>query len=469
MSVDFQHPEYQANVDTWTLVSDSVAGEKAVKAGGVTYLPKPNPTDTSAANAKRYEQYVARAVYYNFPGRTLQTLVGAAFRKVPVLEVSGGLDYVQGDISGTGVSIYQQAQDALGLTLQHGRCGLLVEYPRTEAPVSRADQIARGLHARAALYPASAIINWSTVRVGSRQLLGLVVLRESAQIPDADGFGFESVPQLRVMRLADSGVTAEVWRYGKGEWAIHETAVPVLDSSGSPLAEIPFIFIGANANTFEVDRSPLEDIARMAIAHYRNSADYEESVFFAGQVQPVLSGLSEQWRDHMEKHGVYVGSRAPLLLPEGGSYQLAQAAENQPALEAMRHKEELLTALGARLLQPGGAIKTATEAQGDSEAEHSVLSLAVSNVSEAYTAALAIMAAFNGSGDGVIAINQDFTANMLAPDMLAQQLAAVLAGKMPQSDLWANMRRAGLIDPEKTDEQIQAEVDSTPPALTLDN
>lgn len=467
MSVDFQHPDYQANIDTWTLISDAVAGERAVKAGGTTYLPKPNPTDTSAANAKRYEQYVARAVYYNFPGRTLQTLVGAAFRKIPVLEVSGGLEYVEGDISGTGVSIYQQAQEALSLTLQHGRCGILIEYPRTDAPVSRADQIARGLHARTALYPASAIINWSTVRVGSRQLLGLVVLRESAQIPDADGFGFESVPQLRVMRLAESAVTAEVWRLINGEWIVHEAAVPVLDSSGRPLTEIPFLFVGASANTFEVDRSPLEDIARMAIAHYRNSADYEESVFFAGQVQPVLSGLSEQWRDHMEKQGLYIGSRAPLLLPEGGSYQLAQAAENQPALEAMRHKEKLLAALGARLLEPGGAVKTATEAQGDSEAEHSVLSLAVSNVSEAYTAALAIMAAFNGSGDGVLAINQDFTANMLAPDMLAQQLAAVLAGKMPQSDLWENMRRAGLIDPAKTDEQVQAEVDSTPPALTL--
>ena len=59
------------------------------------------------------------------------------------------------------------------------------------------------------------------------------------------------------------------------------------------LANIPFIFCGALNNSPDVDKSPVYDIAEVNIAHYRNSADYEESCFIAGQATPVLTGLTQ--------------------------------------------------------------------------------------------------------------------------------------------------------------------------------
>jgi len=127
-----------------------------------------------------------------------------------------------------------------------------------------------------------------------------------------------------------------------------------------------------------------------------------------------------------------------------------------------------MAALGARLLTPGGAVKTATQAQGEQESEHSVLSLAASNVSEAYTKALQWMGMFIGADGGSYQINQEFTAPTMDPNMLAQQLAAVLAGQMPQSQFWRNLKAAGLMDPEADDEVLREELDAQPAGLNLD-
>src|SRR5574337_1425214 len=101
-----------------------------------------------------------------------------------------------------------------------------------------------------------------------------------------------------------------------------------------------------------------------------------------------MSGLDEQWRDHMEKNGIYLGSRAPWLLPAGGQAGIVQAAPNTLAKAAMDQKEQQMAQLGARMVMPGSAIKTATQQDSEDATAHSVLSLACDNVSAAFTKAL---------------------------------------------------------------------------------
>ncbi len=464
--VTAEHSDYADCADTWRMVSDVVAGEKAIKGCTTTYLPQPNPLDRSPENLTRYAQYLARAVFYGITARTLQTLIGAAFRKPLELELSGSIQYAESNIDGGGISIYQQAQMALSHVLQAGRAGLFIDYPQAPQGVSIADKAAGQFAATTRLYPALSIINWRTAKIKGQSVLTMVVLQETHE--ETKEYAAERVPQYRVLRLTDAGYTQEVQRKMGEAWVVVEGPLLARDSAGNPWREIPFTFIGAVNNDPNPDRPPLADIAALNIAHYRNSADYEESVFLVGQAQPWMAGLTVEWRDHLEsQRNIYFGSRAPILLPEGGSFGLAQAAANSMAFEAMQHKEELMSALGARLLTPGGAVKTATEAQADNEAEHSVLSLAVSNVSAAYNRALAWMAAFNGDGDGEIHINQEFTRPTLDPNMLAQLLAAVNSGKIPDSDFWATLRKAGLIDEAKDDEALKEELASQPSNIDL--
>ena len=78
-NVTYQHDDYSENYPLWELVDDVCEGEACVKEKGVAYLPKPNPTDMSPENAARYEQYKARAVFYNVTGRTLTGLTGESY------------------------------------------------------------------------------------------------------------------------------------------------------------------------------------------------------------------------------------------------------------------------------------------------------------------------------------------------------------------------------------------------------
>lgn len=467
--VTFTRAEYTEALPAWSLVSDVCAGERAIKAGGTTYLPQPNPSDTSTENVERYAQYLARAVFYGATGRTLRGLVGAAFRKVPTLAVPGSLDYIADDIDGAGVSVYQQSQGVLSRVLQKGRHALLVDYPQVAAPASRADMASGRVRSTIVSIDAEQVINWRTEKRGAAHLLTLVVIAETREVVSEDGFGSETEPQFRVLRLGEQGYTQEIWRAAGKGWELAEGPIVITDGAGRPWDVIPFAFVGAENNDTSVDASPIYDLATLNVAHYRNSADYEDSVYLVGQPQYAISGLSEEWRDHLEARGIYIGARAPLLLPEGGGLTIAQAQPNSLAKEAMDQKEAQMAALGARLLQPGSAVKTATEAQGDQEAEHSVLSLAVSNVSEAYSLALGWMARFMGAEGGEIdyAINQEFTKLVLDPAMLTALIAAWQSGQIPEADLWQQLRKYGVIDPEKDDETIRAEIETQNPGLGL--
>ena len=232
---------------------------------------------------------------------------------------------------------------------------------------------------------------------------------------------------------------------------------------------IPFTFIGATDNNATIDHAPLYDMSVINLTHYRNSADYEDSCFFIGQAQPWISGLDTQWRDWMVDQKMYVGSRSPIMLPELGKFGIEQAQPNTLVKEAMDQKEAQMVALGARLVQKGQAIKTATEAQADNEAEHSVLSLVVENVSEAYTAALGWAAQFmRVSGSPFIEINRDFNEYTMDAQKLTATVAAWQAGAIPLSDMLSSFKRAGIVDSERTDDDIMGELEAQDTGLGLD-
>lgn len=469
--VQFLRPEYTAAQSRWRLVRDVCKGSETIKKRGDLYLPRPNPSDDSDDNKLRYDSYQQRAVFYNATGRTKNSLVGAVFRTWPTLTVPGALDYVNKDADGQGISIYQQSQSVIGHLLEVGRHGLLVDYPSVQSgAISRADSAASGIRPAIASYVAESIINWKTRKVGGQYLLSLVVLKEVVDKDTPDGFGVEAVDQYRVLRLTDEGIyQQELWTEEDGWSAPNDISIP-LDGSGKPWRIIPFAFLGSENNDSSLDDAPLYDMAEINIGHYRNSADYEEASYLVGQPQPWMSGLDEQWRDHLEENGIYLGSRAPWLLPSGGACGMMQAQPNTLAKEAMDGKEDQMVALGARLIERGSAVKTATQADNESAAEHSVLSLVVSNVSEAYTQCLMWMAQFlNISGTIEYKLNQDFSQITLDATILGGLFNAVQGGKLPESDFWQYLRDRGVINPEKTDDEIRGELEASTAGLGLDD
>jgi hypothetical protein len=360
-----------------------------------------------------------------------------------VSELPTQLEYLLKDCDGMGVSLYQQSQATLNNNLAVGRHGLFVDWSESLGhPVIKA-------------YHAESIINWRYDIVDGKATLVMVVLEEEAEEEDGE-WGIVLVKQWREITLNESGnVQVRLWREESGVTKTKRlVALGVvknattgderiidaveLRSRGKVLTDIPFTFIGSNNNDASIDPSPLYGLAQLNLAHFRNSADYEDSVFFCGQVQPWISGLTEQWRDFMQNPYVldsngerrytgqkmYIGSRSPILLPQGASFGIAQAQPNSLAKEAMEHKEAQMVAAGARMIEPTKGNKTATGENNDREATTSVLALCVSNVSEAYQRAIGFCATFmdmpvEKDYADAFKIQQDFVQLQANPQLMA--------------------------------------------------
>ena len=460
--VDYKREDYKKASKVWQVVEDATS-EMLDDKLRTRYLPQPNPDDRSKDNASRYKQYKQRAVWYGFTSRTLSGMLGAAFRKEPQLEVPAVLQYIDEDVDSAGVGIEQQAAASLSGVLKFGRHALFVDFPKTDGEVSRATMEAQAIRPFIRSIDADDVINWRTEQVGGRTVLTLVVIEEEHQVDD--GFGLSCIPQMRVLRLTAGVYSVEIWqKQGGSDYQLVEMVVPQ-KANGQTFSEILFYFIGSENNDSEIDPSPLYDMAQINVAHFRNSADYEDSCYIVGQPMAYMAGLDQNWVDMLEKKGLYLGSRAILPLPAGGSAGIMQPQPNTMPFEAMKHKEEQAVALGARLVQPTLAAKTATQSSGEQNVQHSVLSLCVKNVSEAYNMAINAMLEFAGApgADFTFELNTEFVEMTLDAQMLTALIQAWQSGKFPEGDLWAQLKKYGIIDPQKTDEQIKGELESARP------
>lgn len=447
----------------WDLIKDCLIGQNAVKAGREKYLPKPNPTDTSEENRKRYDQYVERAVFYNVTQRTHAGLVGQVFQTDPVAELPSLMDPLVEDTDGAGVSLEQQSKKALGEVLAFGRCGLLVDYPNVGEVASRQDLLDGKVRPTIILYDPWDIINWRTKTIGAKKLLSLVVIAEQYIVED-DGFEMKTDRQWRVLRLEDeTGVyKVEIWREENGTFQEYEFYYPT-DASGNNLREIPFTFIGAVNNDPNVDLSPLYDLATLNIAHYRNSADYEEACYIVGQPTPYLAGLTKDWVEDVLKGQVHLGSRAAIPLPQGGTAGLLQANPNTMPKEAMEAKERQMVALGAKLVEQSSVQRTATEARQEEASEVSVLATCAKNVAAAYRMALTWCGVFLGTDqEPEFDLNTDFEIGRMSAQDRAQLIAEWQAGAIAFEEMRFNLRRANVayLDDEEAKDAIEEEMAS---------
>lgn len=159
------------------------------------------------------------------------------------------------------------------------------------------------------------------------------------------------------------------------------------------------------------------EVCRVNIGHWDNSAEYEDSVFIVGQPNP-----------------------------------------NTLVDEAMTDKVDMMVGLGAMFIQPGSAVKTATQAEGDQRVQHSVLSLIASSCGETYSECLGWVAQFMGAAGSVeFAVSQDVVAR--DTEMMQQVMNVFVTRAMPIGDYLRWMQRFNLVSLEKTLEQFREEVD----------
>lgn len=469
--VDFQLKEYQEALPVWELVTDCDKGQKKVKEGKHKYLPQPNPTDTTNENELRYQAYLDRAVFSNYTRRTVSGLLGQVFAKEPTKNLPPALDQIVEDADDTGVKLDQQARKTLRNVLRNGRAALYVDFPATDSEVTRADKT----KATIVSYNPQQIINWRTERFGDQIRLTLVVIEETVEEEDPDNeFAVKEVKQWRVLRLDGGMYSQQLWRETGGN-SITKKFILVDEffpktGAGVGWSQIPFTFVGAVNNDPTVDPSPMYDIAVLNIGHYRNSADYEESVFMVGQPMVWMGGMTQGWLDSNYKDGLLVGSRQVAFLPEGGVAGILQPEPNTLAFEAMTKKENQMVALGAKVVEARSVQATATEVALQNQSESSILAQAANNVSAAYEQALAWAMNFMernefNSQEIEYALNTDFAIATMDPQMIDAVIRSWHSGGISDEEMRSKLEKMNLAFEEF--EEWREKQDANPSGLGI--
>ncbi|MBP5948532.1 MULTISPECIES: DUF4055 domain-containing protein [unclassified Pseudomonas] len=449
--------EYDDALPGWQLVKRCVKGPREVRKYN-EYLPMPDPLNQSPENIARYEQLKKRAMFLNVVGRTRTGLLGAVFRKTAEIELPSAIDYLIENASGDGSSLEQLSKESTGECLDTGRGGLLVDFPKVRLPEGQtALTVAQAANSRAFIhfYCAESIINWREDVIDGVRRLTLVVLHEKINEPTADGFEFTAKDQYRALMLRDGKYVQSVHSSDNPEG---EETMPA-DKAGQPFHHMPFHFFGSENNDASIDKAPLEDLAEVNILHYGNSATVEESGFIASQ--PTLFITTDIDPDSFIKlnpNGMQIGSRRGHNLGKTGSAIFLQADESQLARELMKDKEEQMLMIGARIVQQGGGAETAEAVRIRYSSDNSVLGTIAGNVSEAvrlslFDAQRFMMDAIDETGT-VFWLNQEFFDQVMDAQSILAQMQLWQQGIIAKKDLRTNLRQAGVLESDRTDDDI---------------
>jgi len=480
--VQTTHPDYDKNLTKWIQVDDCIGGALQVKSKGTQYLPNPDaylsdcqPKDMAQLEAwqrscsiasTRYGSYLQRAMFLGFTKRTKDGMVGGVFRKDPVVEVPSQLEYLIGDVDGNETDLNQQSRVVMDQALRKGRSGLLVDMPYNES-VSSLKDVQSGMSVpRIQKYEAQDIINWRFARIGSTVKVVMIVLKEKYEKSlGGNPYQTQEYDQYRVLMIDENGYyVQQLHRYDSG----NEVEVVTYDNiraNGQRLTSIPFFFVGSEENDYTVDDAPLYDLSEVNIAHYRNSADNEESSFITGQPTLVIApskslGNPKQFAE-ANPNGIVLGSRQGINVGEGGNAFLLQAEANNLAKQNMLDKEQQAISIGAELISPSKQ-QTAEAARIQKGADTSVIATVANNVSDAYTNALKACAMFLGAQEDGISynLNTDFFLEMLTAQDRAQWVAEINMGILPKSAYYTRLRKTGQIPAELDDGDISAAIEA---------
>jgi hypothetical protein len=464
MAVDTLHREYAAALSQWEKCRAASAGQEAVHAAGAAYLPK-----LTGQSHDEYEAFKGRTLYYNATGRTVDGLSGLIFRRPPTVEVPEAMDYLQADIDTAGTPLLAFAEHVVEELLQTGRIGMLVDYPPLEGVRTLADEQAAGGRPFVRTYAAESIINWRVERIGNRNTLTLVVLKECREEVSADGFDASEVDVWRELKLTDGTYTVRTFEKAKdttkNEFIETSSYTPTIGQK--PLSFMPFLICGTMGISEKVGKPPILDLANVNLSHYRTTADYEHGLHFTGLPTPVVYG-------HSFDKGEVFALGSSVVKAFANSDAKAEFLEFQgkgldQLSKRLDEKEGMMAALGARMLaNEKRQVEAAETAAIHRSGENSVLSSLANAASSALTRALEWCAMWAGvAAEPKVELNTDY----LPTGMTAQELTALVgawqAGGISHLTLLDNLGRGELTRQGVTPEEEIAAIEEEGPKLGL--
>ncbi len=454
--VNTLHPMLVEKADQIRRSRDCYRGTDAVKAGesaGVTgidelYLPKLSGQDQS-----EYRTYKLRALFYAAMARTVTALVGAIDRKPPEVKGADHLEDFNKDVTGTGVSLTEFLKELETEIMISGR--VIVCIDRMNSENNRPYLV---------WYKNEDCINWFTEEYSEfDKQLGAVVFREMFYKPCEDN-PYEQIACNRYREFVkdpQGNVTVNIWTPetvnadGLGSentnYVITETYS--VHNRGKALGFLPVVPIVSEGSPLEIPKPPLIDLVDVNLSHYRNSADYEHGLHWTALPTPWFSGLNDRGTQ------ISLGSGAAIALPDPSSkagFLEFSGVGLKAILDSMKHKEQLMSSLGARMLAGGMDQSTSAEvAKINVSGEIAALRNVAKSMSRGITRLLRMVSHWEGKSidDISIHLNEDYIdATLPAADVTAL-VSAYQAGAMSLDSLLWNLDQGERLPMSRTVEE----------------
>lgn len=433
--IDTRHPDYEVFSKIWAKVRDCTKGSDWVKSKGETYLPK-----LSGQEDEEYKAYKSRAQFNNFGGRTLQISIGQLFRKNPQYE---DLDDYKKNIDLSGNSIESFSRQLFKEILKTNRAGVLVDYS--------VDQKRPYL----SMYTAETIINWKHERIGGEKKLSMVMLE--IEVPKQDQYSHDTEKRWKEFYLEDGIYKTREWEEVKGDknerdFQLIEGSEITIMRNGGNMSYIPFYPITTDGTSWALTNPPLYDIININIGHYNNSADYENMLHWTGAKTLVVKEFNEDI--------VPIGGTVDLG-KDGDAYYL-EASSDSGLKEEMRHKEELIAAMGSQLMSGRGRyIQSAETSRNQSSGEYATLADIAGAMGDGMSKALSELYEWGKKTKKEINItyNKDYEVDDIPQGKLTELIGAVQSGSMSPDTFFHILEGYELYPPGWTIEKEQSAID----------
>ena len=410
MAIKDLHKEYVENLEAWTADEDFFKGDIAVKAKGITYLPKITADQTDP----EYNAYNARGVYPGSVGRTCRGLGGSAMLKEPEIKLTGRM---------SGLITTQKVKNTILEEIKIGRSGILCDMPKQTEPPSVFDVFSRE-------YDAFHITNWKHDKDGR---LIRVVLVESRDGIDEDGNDIEVVVYRELIMLG--GVyTVRLWEErtikDKADWTVVDTITP--GTGTKTLDFIPFIFINPIAVSSKIEVSPVQDMVSIAKSQYQTIADWKHGLKYTALPTPWATGINP---DNATE--VKLGSGTALVSSDAYAKFGFMEFEGKGLTEivvAIETHTKWLVYQGARLFQdPKKGVESEETHRLKQGAENATLSSIVDATESGYRLLIEYANVFlstNVDPETAFSMSRDFIDSKMSPEMLTATMADWVSGGM---------------------------------------
>lgn len=430
------------------------AGNEAMRQAGETYLPK-----EERETQKDYEDRVKRSWLFPALDKAIEDVADRVFSK----EVQFGEDMptdlqdLAENIDMEGRDLNSFARDVFEDGVEAGISYILVDSPRKEEGMTRADAIAENFRPYLVHIKAEDILGWKTATVGNQTVLTQVRIMESQTEDDPDDeFAQVSVEQVRVLTL-DGTVSVRIYRKDeqKGAWALH-------DEFFTDMTEITLVPFYTNRTGFMTATPRYEKLADLNIAHWQSASDQRHILHTARVPLLMFFGFTPGGGEGEEKTAANSAIATDTSKTEADAKWVEiEGAGIEAGERDLEKLEQRMQVLGIELMVKPTSNTGATGAVLDHGKVTTPLAMMANSLKDALEISFRFLAKYMGRDDaGSVSVNTDFGLGSITNADLTFLLNAVNTGQISHETFLKELIRRGVLmdlDPEEEADKIKDE------------